>query len=60
MLGKVPCQLRGKLMLEKLPGELHGKIMLEKGPGKLLRKLYVGKSAWLAALKTAEKVTNDE
>ena len=36
------------------------KLMLEKVPSKLLKKLYVGKSAWLAALKTAEKVKNDE
>ena len=44
-------------MLEKMPGEPGGKVILEKVPDKLLRKLYVGKSAWLAAMKTAEKVT---
>ena len=42
-------------MLEKMPGEPGGKVILEKVPDKLLRKLYVGKSAWRAALKRAEK-----
>ena len=44
-------------MLENVPGKLRGDFMLEKVPGELLRKLDVGKSAWRAALKIAEKVT---
>ena len=58
MLEKVPGEMRGKLMLENVPGKLRGDFMLEKVPGELLRKLDVGKSAWRAALKTAEKVTD--
>ena len=46
MLGKLPGELREKLMLEKVPWEVHGTLMLEKVPGELHGKTDVGKSAW--------------
>ena len=58
VLEKMPWEVSGKLMLEKVTDELHGKIMLEKVPGKLLRKLYIGKRACQAELKTTERVTD--
>ena len=66
ILDKVPGKLRGKLVLGKVPDEMHGKLMLEQMPGEMRKKTGAGKSAWQtcirksawqAARKTAEKVT---